>query len=1052
MGFKHANTFSASLRGRKSFYTFVIIFLLSATLLFNFSVAAYSPQQLQTTPLPSFSGQMCGSAFTSNGTLFAGDTSYNLYRSDDRGASFRLIQNFPTQPSTATTVAGYVWTVFIDSHDRIFVSIPGTNRLYRSIDFGATFTEVSDSGAEQNDGFYIALTEDSAGNLYAASYSGSLPNPPLLKSTDGGASWTVVRTFAAIHIHNVKFNPANGYLYVATGEWTQDAINDECERVFRSKDQGQTWTTVIDRTITGDGYGDTIYLPMLFDGNYVYLGTDQAFRSNWIARIYDDGSNSLFSPHRVYDFPDDGNFPVLSGVWVNDTMVFSSTAEFSDGTSRIVASQDGINWYVVKSTAILQSQHHTNMLTSNPLGAAFYSDGVATTFKLSYPSEGEPQPSPLFSDGFESGDFSLWAGTGGSGTNTTTVETINPHHGSYDAKITLSGIGESWAQKTITASPIVYLQQYIKLESLPTSGSRIYLGTIQSDNSNNNVDVYLENDGGQYYWGIFSSINSAVYHDRESSPSNPQVGVYYCVETCRDATNSRSKLWIDGTIRVDVSRPHVGNANKIYSGISYTPNSATVYFDCVKVATTYIEPENAGPTPTPTPTPSPTPTLSPTPTPTPTGTVIYTLNMAMTATIGEPTYQETTITKAIQAGWIASDGTLYSGSGSVLYKSIDQGVSWQSLKTFTGASELASIYVNKYDQVFASPYTDAATADLGLWRSLNEGQTWAKVLPLPADCAIWGIDEDSSGNLYAGVYTTGSTTGKAKIYMSINNGSSWTQSYYDANARHIHDVAVDKTNGYIYASVGDLNVGSWNTSYIIKSVNGGSSWTKILSGLPQIVAIQAVPGARLFGTDPGTTNGEIYRTTDDSTYTSVLNTGSQSYAFWITTNSLNGRLYASFVSGESSNRNAGIYTSNNNGMSWSLYRSFTVHAGYLGSSSASNFVAGTMYYTVETDSGDQNGAKIYPQYSTGSLESVEYFTEELPIPLNFENATGGVFAEDNDSVAPVLPDPFSGQTDGGIGSNASDVSIADVGLAGGLPEKSKPNESVSLEIQVTFHR
>ncbi len=71
-------------------------------------------------------------------------------------------------------------------------------------------------------------------------------------------------------------------------------------------------------------------------------------------------------------------------------MVFSSTAEFSDGTSRIVASQDGINWYVIKSTPILKSQHHTNMLTSNPLGAAFYSDGIAQTFKLSYPSEEQP--------------------------------------------------------------------------------------------------------------------------------------------------------------------------------------------------------------------------------------------------------------------------------------------------------------------------------------------------------------------------------------------------------------------------------------------------------------------------------------------------------------------------------------------------------------------------------------------------------------------------------------------------------------------------------------
>ncbi len=135
----------------------------------------------------------------------------------------------------------------------------------------------------------------------------------MLKSTDGGASWTVLRTFAVIHLHNVKFNPANGYLYVATGEWTQNANNDECERVFRSKDLGETWTVIIDKTPPIDYYGDTIYLPILFQGNYVYLGTDQASRSNWIDRIYDDGSDSLFTPHRVYDFPSRRQLPRI--IW-----------------------------------------------------------------------------------------------------------------------------------------------------------------------------------------------------------------------------------------------------------------------------------------------------------------------------------------------------------------------------------------------------------------------------------------------------------------------------------------------------------------------------------------------------------------------------------------------------------------------------------------------------------------------------------------------------------------------------------------------------------------
>jgi len=489
--------------------------------------------------------------------------------------------------------------------------------------------------------------------------------------------------------------------------------------------------------------------------------------------------------------------------------------------------------------------------------------------------------------------------------------------------------------------------------------------------------------------------------------------------------------------------------NAAYMGVG---TGLIAYVDDVTVAdNTQVEPT---PTPTPTASPTPTPTASPTPTPTPSGPVIYTLNMAMTATIGEPTYQETTITMPIQAAWIASDGTLYAGSGSVLYKSLDQGVNWQSLKTFSGASELASIYVNKYDQIFASPYTDATATDLGLWRSVDEGETWEKVLPLPADCAIWAIDEDSSGNLFAGVYTTGPTTGNARIYKSVNNGSSWIQVYYDSDGRHIHDIAVDRTTGYIYASVGDT-YGDWQTSYIIRSTDGGNpnSWNEILSDMPQVVAIEAVPGARLFGTDTSQDiNGKIYHSTDDLNYDLVLDTSSHSYGFWIRQNNLDGKIYASFVSGEASNRNAGIYTSTNNGQSWSLYRSFDVHSGYLGSSSASNFVSGIMYYSVKTDSGDQNGAKIYPEYGAGSL-AMEYFTKKLPIQLNFENSIVDVSSEANASVAPVLPDLPSGQVDGGNGSNASDVSGVDnMGLASSLPQKRKTDTSVSSEIQVTFHR
>jgi hypothetical protein len=599
------------------------LILLVSFLSFNVQTEA-AVNDLQVNPVPGFSGQMCGSAFTGNGTLFAGDNDCTLYRSDDNGSSFRVVYHFPIQPNPSISITGYVWNIFIDSRNYIFVSIPSTNMLYRSTNWGVSFHQVLNTNGTQNDGFYIAMTEDSRRNLYAATYCNSISPqlPALLKSTNGGLSWTIICTFGAVHLHNVKFNPYDGYLYVATGEWTYGYDNSECERVFRSKDYGQTWRVVVNRPVEMQAQGSTVYLPILFNGRWVYLGSDQAFQPNWIDRFYDDGSSRTFSTQRVYNYRSESNCPVHSGAKLNNRiMLFGSTPEFNDGITRLVASEDGVNWRVIKETVLPQWLHHTNFLTVNPRGLVFCSDGPGKTYVI---SEGGTQPPPtptpmptvtpsstptatptptptpgiIFQDGFESGNFNSWTATGGGGTHTQTVETSNPHHGTYNARVTVGAASEGWAQKTITSSPTIYLQQYIKLAGLPPSGSRVYLGTIQNTDSNNNVDVYIENQNGQYYW-IVPSINGVVYHDREVLPSNPQANVYYCVESLRDVTNGRSKLWVDGALKVESAKAHVGNANRIFSGVTYSFSAATVYVDCVKVSTSYIGPESATPTPTP---------------------------------------------------------------------------------------------------------------------------------------------------------------------------------------------------------------------------------------------------------------------------------------------------------------------------------------------------------------------------------------------------------------------------------------------------------------------
>jgi hypothetical protein len=621
--------------------TLIAIVLFCSLLIFNMEAGASISDDLQITTVSSFSAQMFSSYFAPNGTLFAGDINYNLYRSDDYGATFRLIYQFPKPDNPATMVTGYVWNIFVDSRNNIFVSIPCTNRLYRSTNFGASFSTVLNTNGTQNDGFYIAITEDNQGNLYTATYCNSIyPNlPALLKSTNGGTNWRVIYQASAVHFHNVKFNPSNGYLYASTGEWAPGYNNYDRERVYRSKDLGQTWTVVVERTTQGEQYGNTIYLPMLFDGNYVYLGTDQAYQPNWIDRFYDTGANTVFQPQTVYNFPSDSNFPVISAVWLGNTMLFSSTAEFYEGTERIVASRDGVNWEIIKEDYVTQNLHHTNMLTYNPQGTVFGSNGPGKTFAITQKTV-QPTPTPtaqpttppaqeLFEATFETGSFSEYQGRSGAGTHSETVETSNPHHGSYNAKFTSGASSEGWAYNPLASTPVAFCRQLVKISALPAPGAYLCLGSLQNANSQNTLDPFIYNSNGQYYWGIVSVINGAFYWDREATPSNPQVGVYYNIESCRDTANQRSRLWINGASKVDVSRMHVGNTNMLCTGISWSDSATSVYVDCVLVKTTYVGPESS---PQPTPTPTPTPTSTPHPSDAPLTTAIQvSANVTVTA-------------------------------------------------------------------------------------------------------------------------------------------------------------------------------------------------------------------------------------------------------------------------------------------------------------------------------------------------------------------------------------------------------------------------------------
>jgi len=204
----------------------------------------------------------------------------------------------------------------------------------------------------------------------------------------------------------------------------------------------------------------------------------------------------------------------------------------------------------------------------------------------------------LFSDGFESGDLSAWTdtqiGTGGA----VTVESTNPHHGTYNEQAVCDGTDGTWAAcyKTFAGEAIAYARYYVKFNSIDiTSNTRLEILALDDGGYQERLSAILFNDGGTIKWGI--RVVEGGVGTNHLGTHTPVVDTWYCVEIKRNVTNNQQELWIDGVSEVSATVTITSNSTTIRSGIVYQRTSTsgnTHYCDCVVVADAYIGPEAEG--------------------------------------------------------------------------------------------------------------------------------------------------------------------------------------------------------------------------------------------------------------------------------------------------------------------------------------------------------------------------------------------------------------------------------------------------------------------------
>jgi photosystem II stability/assembly factor-like uncharacterized protein len=251
-----------------------------------------------------------------------------------------------------------------------------------------------------------------------------------------------------------------------------------------------------------------------------------------------------------------------------------------------------------------------------------------------------------------------------------------------------------------------------------------------------------------------------------------------------------------------------------------------------------------------------------------------------------------------------------SNARSRLYRSIDQGVSYQELAAGDSISFLGPIFCSIQGVILCGASSPSGQG--GIARSTDNGTTWTV---FPPTIHVTSFASDSSGRILCGGDVGSSVVPEADVYLSTDQGATWKNLNGDLTVTSISGVAFGRDSalficdeGYFGSDVGvfrsddggqhwinvltsftvamtvvavtpsgTLLVGSAGSG-VMRSTNGGKNWSPVVQGAPRLTVTSFSvdsSGGILFGSNSG-----VYRSTDDGASWSAASSGLPSLQIW----------------------------------------------------------------------------------------------------------------------------------------------------------------------------